>query len=78
SVEGQAGAIYSAMQEAGIKANDLSYIEAHGTATPLGDPIEINGLSVAYQNDKIDHKIPIGSIKSNMGHLTAAAGVVGL
>lgn len=78
SAEGQASAIYSAMQEAGIKANELSYIEAHGTATPLGDPIEINGLSLAYQQDEINHKIPVGSIKSNLGHLTAAAGIAGL
>jgi len=78
SAEGQAGAIFAALEEAKIKPSELTYIEAHGTATPLGDPIEINGLAMAFNHDPIPHKIAIGSIKSNIGHLTAAAGIAGL
>jgi amino acid adenylation domain-containing protein len=77
SAEGQAGAIRMAIEDAGIDASTLGYIEAHGTATPLGDPIEIEGLSLAFGPQKIKQYCALGSIKSNIGHLTAAAGVAG-
>ncbi|HSZ85247.1 MAG TPA: aminotransferase class III-fold pyridoxal phosphate-dependent enzyme, partial [Puia sp.] len=77
SAEGQAGAIALAIQDSGISSSDISYVEAHGTATPLGDPIEIEGLNIAFGNTKKKQYCAIGSIKSNMGHLTAAAGVAG-
>ena len=77
SAEGQAGAIRMAIEDADVDASTLGYIEAHGTATPLGDPIEIEGLKMAFGNQKKNQFCAIGSIKSNMGHLTAAAGVAG-
>jgi amino acid adenylation domain-containing protein len=78
SSEGQANAIESAMMDAGIEAADISYIEAHGTGTPIGDPIEIDGLMEAFGEQDKKQYCAIGSIKSNFGHLTQAAGVAGL
>ena len=77
SAEGQAGAISMAIADAGIEASSISYVEAHGTATPLGDPIEIEGLNIAFGKQDKKQYCAIGSIKSNMGHLTGAAGVAG-
>lgn len=78
SIEGEAGAIINALQDANISPSEISYIEAHGTATPLGDPIEIEGLCLAFGPQPKNGYCAIGSIKSNMGHLTAAAGVAGV
>ncbi|MDN3492159.1 polyketide synthase [Winogradskyella bathintestinalis] len=78
SVEGEAGAISNAHLDADIRASEISYVEAHGTATPLGDPIEVEGLNIAFGEQDLNGYCAIGSIKSNMGHLTAAAGVAGL
>jgi amino acid adenylation domain-containing protein len=77
SAEGQAGAILMAIDDAGIDPSTISYVEAHGTATPLGDPIEIEGLNLAFGIQEKKQFCAIGSIKSNIGHLTAAAGVAG-
>ena len=77
SAEGQAAAISMAIDDAGILPADISYIEAHGTATPLGDPIEIEGLNIAFGEQAQQQFCAIGSVKSNFGHLTTAAGVVG-
>ena len=78
SAIGQAGAINSAIEDAAINPNDINYIEAHGTATPIGDPIEMDGLKLAFGKNTLLQYCAIGSIKSNFGHLTAAAGVAGL
>jgi amino acid adenylation domain-containing protein len=78
SSTGQSRAIQLAMQQAGVHPEQISYVEAHGTATPLGDPIELEGLSQAYASVKTKQGIAIGSVKSNIGHLTAASGVAGL
>ncbi|MCG9793503.1 polyketide synthase [Flavobacterium algicola] len=78
STEGQADAIAHAMQDANIAPETISYVETHGTATPLGDPIEIEGLKMAFGPVPEKESCAIGSVKSNMGHLTAAAGVAGL
>ncbi len=78
SAQGQASAISMAIKDAGILSSGISYIEAHGTATPIGDPIEIEGLTLAFGEQKSKQFCAIGSAKSNMGHLTAAAGVAGL
>ncbi|MDN3579777.1 polyketide synthase [Mucilaginibacter flavus] len=78
SAIGQAGAIAMAIDDAGVEASSISYVEAHGTATPLGDPIEIEGLSLAFGLQDKKQFCAIGSVKSNMGHLTAASGVAGL
>jgi amino acid adenylation domain-containing protein len=78
STEGQAFAIMKAIQDAQVTPDSISYIETHGTATPMGDPIEIEGLKMAFGKQSKNGYCAIGSIKSNMGHLTAAAGVTGL
>ena len=78
SAEGQAEAIRMAIDDAGVDPAAISYIETHGTATPLGDPIEIEGLNIAFGQQPINQYCAIGSVKSNFGHLTCAAGVTGL
>ncbi|WP_264565378.1 polyketide synthase [Flavobacterium sp. N3904] len=78
STEGQAVAIMKAIQDAKVTPDSISYVETHGTATPMGDPIEIEGLKMAFGEQPKNGFCAIGSIKSNMGHLTAAAGVAGL
>ena len=78
SIEGQAAAIRMAHEDAKISARDVQYVEAHGTATPLGDPIEVEALSAAFSRSTSDQGFcALGSVKSNVGHLTAAAGVAG-
>ena len=78
SSSGQSAAITMALQDAVVEPATISYIEAHGTGTPIGDPIEIEGLKIAFGEQANNQYCAIGSIKSNMGHLTAAAGVAGL
>ncbi|RAJ22863.1 polyketide synthase [Pedobacter cryoconitis] len=78
STDGQAAAIAMAIEDARIDPASISYIETHGTATPLGDPIEFEGLKQAFGEQATPQFCAIGSIKSNMGHMTAAAGVAGL
>ena len=77
STEGQAGAIRMALADAGVDPATVSYVETHGTATPVGDPIEIDGLISAFGEQTGRQFCAIGSVKSNMGHLTQAAGVAG-
>jgi amino acid adenylation domain-containing protein len=78
SIEGQAGVIRAAQIAAGVPAEDITYIEAHGTGTILGDPIEISALTQAFR-ETTNHKgfCAVGSVKSNIGHLDTAAGVAG-
>ncbi len=79
SVEGQAGAITMAQEDADVDPSTIGYVEAHGTATPLGDPIEVEALTRAFrEKTQARGYCALGSIKSNIGHLTAAAGVAGL
>jgi len=79
NVEAQAAAISQALTNAGIDANTINYIEAHGTGTPLGDPIEIAGLTQAFRETTPNKGYcAIGSVKTNIGHLANAAGIVGL
>lgn len=79
SVEGQANAIAAAQAHANVTPDSISYIETHGTATPLGDPIEVEALTLAFRGGTDKKQFcAIGSVKSNFGHLTAAAGVAGL
>ncbi|WP_397321395.1 SDR family oxidoreductase [Nostoc sp. UCD120] len=79
SVDGQAEAIAEAIMLADVEPETISYIEAHGTGTALGDPIEIAALSQVFRSatDKTGF-CAIGSVKPNIGHLDAAAGVTGL
>jgi acyl transferase domain-containing protein len=79
SIEGQAKVIAMAQADAGVHPESISYVEAHGTATPTGDPIEVGGLTKAFRTRT--HKksfCALGSVKSNVGHLDTAAGVTGL
>jgi amino acid adenylation domain-containing protein len=78
SVEGQAMAVAMAHAQAMIDPDSISYIETHGTATPLGDPIEVEALSDAFGKTSRKQFCALGSVKSNFGHLTAAAGITGL
>lgn len=77
SVEGQAECIMLAHQAAGIDPNTIDYVECHGTATPLGDPIEIAALTQAFATER-RRFCAVSSAKSSVGHLDVAAGVTGL
>lgn len=82
SISGQVDVINKALKNANIKPNQIGYIEAHGTGTPLGDPIEVEALSQVFEQTKNAqentlHNRYLGSLKSQMGHLGAAAGVAG-
>ncbi|GAA4271398.1 SDR family NAD(P)-dependent oxidoreductase [Aquimarina gracilis] len=77
SVDGQSECIKLAQKIAGVSPEEVSYIEAHGTGTKIGDPIEVESLNLAFNNNT-NHKCAIGTIKSNMGHADEAAGVMGL
>jgi len=78
SVDGQSQVIIEALANARVEADSISYLEAHGTGTALGDPIEIAALTKAYRN-YTDKKgfCAIGSVKTNIGHLDVAAGATG-
>ena len=79
SVNGQIEVIAMAQTLAGVDPRSISFIEAHGTATPLGDPIEIAALTQAFRASTPDIGFcHLGSLKANLGHLDAAAGVAGL
>ncbi|HEX3044769.1 MAG TPA: beta-ketoacyl synthase N-terminal-like domain-containing protein, partial [Bacillota bacterium] len=70
--------ILSAWKDAGIDPETISYIEAHGTGTKLGDPIEIDGISRAFRKHTSKKQFcAIGSAKTNVGHLNSAAGITG-
>ena len=87
----QAQLLEAAMRKAGVDPRTVSYIEAHGTGTELGDPIEVNGLKTAFkhlyedtdifverQQEYQDAYCALGSVKSNIGHLELAAGAAGV
>ncbi|MEH1016838.1 SDR family NAD(P)-dependent oxidoreductase [Micromonospora sp. CPCC 206060] len=77
SVDGQMGAIAQAVDMAGIDPRTISYVEAHGTGTAMGDPIEVAALSAVYTRDTDDRGwCGIGSVKSNIGHLSQPSGIV--
>ncbi|GAF07309.1 long-chain-fatty-acid-CoA ligase [Paenibacillus pini JCM 16418] len=82
----QAELLIKAYKKAGVNPRTVTYIEAHGTGTELGDPIEINGLKAAFKelydtegdSGIEDHRCGLGSVKSNIGHLELAAGISGI
>lgn len=80
SVDGQAAVIAQALAMADVKASSIGYVEAHGTATPLGDPIEVAALVQAFREAGGSGRgyCALGSVKTNLGHLDVAAGVTGL
>ena len=79
SVTGQAEVIAEALEMAGVSADTIGYVEAHGTATPMGDPIELRALTRAFRlsTEKTSY-CSIGSVKANIGHLDAAAGMASI
>ena len=81
SVEGQTQVIAEALAASGVPPNTITYIEAHGTGTPIGDPIEmaaLNGVFAAQSQDAWLGYCAIGAVKTNVGHLETAAGIAGL
>ena len=74
----QQAVIRQALANAGASPGDLSYVEAHGTGTPLGDPIEVQSLRAVLEEGDAPERCYLGSVKTNVGHLEAAAGVAGL
>lgn len=75
----QARVIQDAYKNAGVSPETITYIEAHGTGTKLGDPVEVEGLNRVFgENTKETGVISIGSVKSNIGHLEAAAGMAAI
>ena len=77
SVPGQAEAITEALAVAGVDPRTVTFVETHGTGTPLGDPIEAAALLAAYGADGPRPPCALGAVKSNFGHLDTAAGVAG-
>ncbi len=73
----QEAVIRAALANAGIDASAVSYVETHGTGTPLGDPIEAGALGAVFKDGR-DEPLLIGSVKTNLGHLEPAAGIAGL
>lgn len=79
SIGGQAEVIATALEVAGLSASTISYLEAHGTGTVLGDPIEIAALTRAFRLTTDDRRYcALGTVKSNIGHAIHAAGIAGL
>lgn len=79
SIDGQAEVILEAQAMAGVLPEEISYVEAHGTATPLGDPIEVAALTQAFRTQTdLTGYCGLGAVKSNIGHVDKAAGLAGL
>lgn len=73
----QAATVLSALRRAAVSFDGVDYVEAHGTGTRLGDPAEISGLREVFRETGRRHPLVIGSVKTNVGHLESAAGIVG-
>ena len=75
----QQAVIRRALADARVEADEVDYVEAHGTGTPLGDPIEMGALAAVFASDRQRPcPLQVGSVKTNIGHLEAAAGIAGL
>lgn len=77
SVDGQRQVIKTALHAAQVEPDSISYVECHGTGTPLGDPIEVEALGQVFNSDK-HSGVSLGAVKASIGHLDAAAGISGL
>ncbi|WP_030857757.1 type I polyketide synthase [Streptomyces sp. NRRL S-37] len=78
SAETQEALLHAVYAEAGIDADDVVYVEAHGTGTQIGDPAEAEAIGRALGRNRRGGPLPIGSVKSNLGHLEPASGMAGL
>ena len=79
SVQGQRWVLEAALNNAGLRADQISYVEAHGTGTPVGDPIEVAALTETFRQHTDQNGVcALGSVKSNIGHLDAGAAAAGL
>jgi acyl transferase domain-containing protein len=75
----QQAVIRQALSNSSLEANQVSYIETHGTGTALGDPIEVGAIAEVFAKERsLDEPLIIGSVKTNIGHLEAAAGIASL
>jgi acyl transferase domain-containing protein/acyl-CoA synthetase (AMP-forming)/AMP-acid ligase II/NADPH:quinone reductase-like Zn-dependent oxidoreductase/acyl carrier protein len=74
----QEAVLRHALARAGLSAEELDYVEAHGTGTPLGDPIELEAIGAVCRGRRGDRPLLVGTVKTNIGHLEAAAGIAGL
>lgn len=75
----QSELIVSTLKKSGLDTSAISYIEAHGTGTVLGDPVEASAMQQVFKNDsRAKNTLPIGSVKSNIGHLDSVSGLAGL
>lgn len=70
--------IKQALKNARMSANEIDYIEAHGTGTSLGDPIEMNALNEVFNEERVNNPLLVGSVKTNIGHMEAASGIAGV
>ncbi|MFM6408143.1 MAG: ketoacyl-synthetase C-terminal extension domain-containing protein, partial [Microcystis sp.] len=70
--------LHQALKRANLKPEQIDYIEAHGTGTALGDPIELESMSAVFGQRSPNRPLIIGSVKTNLGHLEGAAGIAGL
>ena len=77
SRDGQAELMRNVLAKTGLSAQDIDFIEAHGTGTMIGDPVECAAIGAVYGQGR-DKPLPIGSVKANLGHMEAASGMVGL
>ena len=74
----QESVLRAALENARLRPDDISYIEAHGTGTSLGDPIEMKALAEVFSGRPPDRPLLVGSVKTNIGHTEAAAGIAGV
>jgi phthiocerol/phenolphthiocerol synthesis type-I polyketide synthase C len=78
SIQGQIELMQTVLDRSGLKPDDLTFLEAHGTGTAVGDPVETQAVGTVYGQQRTVGPLLIGSVKANMGHLEAASGMAGL